>query len=234
MIVGGAHHTCGLKDDQSAVCWGRKEAPAMLAPGHERFRALTAGYWHTCGLRAIDSTAVCWGNDANGQMTVPKSAEGVPFASLVASSAQTCGLREDGSAICWGLDPQATPPVDERFSSISAGEYHTCGVRKVDSAGVCWGLNHYGQSDVPANERFNYIVAGGDHSCGLRKDGTVACWGLNGDGQASPPEDQHFRSLVAGVYFTCGQRVGDNAVVCWGRKVEGQLVIPDGHKSEEL
>ena len=69
---------------------------------------------------------------------------------LAAGSFHTCGLRADGSAICWGQDNdgQASPPTGERFTSLAAGTDHTCGARS-DSSVVCWGSDTLGQASPP-------------------------------------------------------------------------------------
>ena len=58
--------------------------------------------------------------------------------------------RADGTAFCWGQDDsgQASPPDGERFSAISCGAWHTCGIRE-DGRAVCWGLDSYGQASPP-------------------------------------------------------------------------------------
>ena len=43
---------------------------------------------------------------------------------------------------------QAAPPRGERFTAISAGAAHTCGLR-VDGSAVCWGNNEHGQAEPP-------------------------------------------------------------------------------------
>ena len=47
----------------------------------------------------------------------------------------TCGLKSDGSAICWGLNDkgQSTAPSGT-FTQISAGGNHTCGLKSDGSA----------------------------------------------------------------------------------------------------
>ena len=61
------------------------------------------------------------------------------------------------------------------FMSVSAGLFHTCGVRP-DGTVECWGKDFDGQSSPPGGS-FSSISARGFHTCGVRLDGTVECWG---------------------------------------------------------
>ena len=64
-IGAGHYHTCSLKTDGSALCWGDDEF-GQSSPPEGSFAAITAGYIHSCGLRP-NGSAVCWGNDETGQ-----------------------------------------------------------------------------------------------------------------------------------------------------------------------
>ena len=153
-------------------------------------------------------------------------------------------MRRDGSIECWGSndDPsgnvvgQASPPGGE-FSSVSAGTFHTCGVR-TNGTVECWGANELdgteiGQATPPGGE-FASVSAGGLHTCGVRTNGSVECWGANRDlrgtvfGQATPPSGE-FASVSAGGSHTCGVR-SDGSVECWGDDRFGQttrLELPE-------
>ena len=56
---------------------------------------------------------------------------------LAAGATHACGLREDGSPVCWGttIIGRATPP-EGRYSALAAGSYHTCGIR-LDGTVAC-------------------------------------------------------------------------------------------------
>ena len=71
------------------------------------------------------------------------------------------------------------------FVSVSAGSYHTCGVRSNGSA-ACWGNNRVGQA-TPHAGSFVSVSAGGATTCGVRSNGSVVCWGSDSFGQATPP-----------------------------------------------
>ena len=160
-----------------------------------------------------------------GQGTVePRSpAPSSSYISLIVGELHTCGLRTDGSVVCWGSDQygQSSPPSDDKFTSIVAGAYHTCGIR-VDGSVACWGSDQYGQSSPSSGDKFTSIVAGEHHTCGIRVDGSAVCWGSDLYGQSSPPSGDKFTSIVAGEHHTCGIRV-DGSAVCWGRNDQGQL-----------
>ena len=110
--------------------------------------------------------------------------------SISSGSAQTCGLRADGSAVCWGWNEygQATPPAGATFAAISSGYIHTCGLL-ADGSAVCWGLNSFGRATPPAGATFAAISSGGAHTCGLRADGSAVCWGYNNHGQLTAPAE---------------------------------------------
>lgn len=72
------------------------------------------------------------------------------------------------------------------FKQLSAGYYHTCGLKAGGSA-VCWGYNDYGQGNVPDGATFSQLSADSFHTCGVKTDGSAVCWGNNGNGQATPP-----------------------------------------------
>ena len=120
----------------------------------------------------------------------------------------------------------AQPPAPPRYSAISAGDLHTCGL-KLDGGVDCFGSDGRGQSSPPTGE-FLQVAAGGVHTCGIKAaDGTVACWGSAA--VESPAESFKFGSIDSGLAHTCGvtPKVGEsfdrkNSVLCWGAPGAGR------------
>jgi hypothetical protein len=252
-ITAGADHTCGLRSDGSATCWGR-DASGQAEPPAGAFTQIDAGSNHTCGLRD-DATAACWGSNYNAVTMPPAGA----FLRLTSGRGHACGLRGDGAAVCWGFNQygQTNAPAGV-FVQLEAGQLHTCGLRgdgtvvcwgdpglgdtmppqgaftqlapgarcglRVDGSAVCWGYSDAGQTTPPAGA-FTQL-AGAGPVCGLRSDGTAVCWGLNHAGQATPPAGA-FTHLDVGGSHSCGLR-GDETAVCWGDNSYGQTTPPTG------
>ena len=246
-LSAGDAHSCGIKADGAAVCWGRNaynQANPVSSPDVDadtRFLALSSGDRHSCGIKANGAVA-CWGFDRNNQTSPTSSLQGVDantrFLALSAGALHNCGIKADSVAACWGdndngqINPMSGPQgvdANTRFLGISAGDRHSCGI-KADGAAVCWGDNRDNRSNplsgpqVDADTRFSAISVGDRHSCGIKTDGAVACWGDNSSNPLSGPQvdaNTRFLALSAGSFHTCGIKA-DGAAVCWGHNVYNQ------------
>src|SRR3989339_884363 len=191
--------------------------------------SISAGEFHTCGIRANDSRVLCWGDGDEGQ------------------------LGDGSTAVHNNSNPNITTDSSS-YSSVSAGSYHTCGIRQNDSRVLCWGRGNSGQlGDNGQIEKTNptlttdtspysSVSAGEDYTCGIRtNDSRVLCWGRSTEGQLGDGETttrlvptltsdtSTYLRISAGEGTTCGIRANDSRVLCWGDGQYGSL--GDGNTS---
>ncbi|MGH7564592.1 MAG: RCC1 domain-containing protein [Gemmatimonadota bacterium] len=253
---------------------GTASAIPVPVNGELAFQSISTGGFHTCGL-TVGGAAYCWGDNSSGQLgdddfgtnsdSPVAVVGGHAFESISAGRLHTCAVTTVGAAYCWGnnssgslgdgnggIDNDTDIPVlvlgVPAFESISAGDFHTCGVATLGSA-YCWGFNQEGQlgkgdsgfttgSDVPVpvvgDLSFEAISGGNRHSCGVADGGEGYCWGENdlgqlGDGNAGTDSDTPvrvagllaFELVTAGSQHSCGLTLGGSAY-CWGVNNNGQ------------
>jgi alpha-tubulin suppressor-like RCC1 family protein len=242
----GAFHSCGVTENGRAYCWGGNNAgqlgdgtifgnTARTTPsaviGGLRFRHVSAGYEHSCGLTTEDRV-YCWGQNFFGQLG--NGTQGSDHFQ-VATPAEILGGR--------------------RFRQVRAGYSHTCAITTARVA-FCWGENLRGQvgdgtsgvnRDVPVrvlgDHGWAQLTGGGAHTCGVTQDHQLFCWGLNEHGQLGNGTTtsrtrpvpvsggREFRQVEAGGEHTCAVSTSDLAY-CWGRNFQGSL--GDGTQADRL
>jgi alpha-tubulin suppressor-like RCC1 family protein/uncharacterized protein YjdB len=242
-VSAGRTHACGLVSDGTAYCWGGNgagqlgSAPELctigfnfftcsLAPvpvsGGLKFKAIDAGYLHTCAI-ALDGSAYCWGQNTSGEL----------------GTGATSASSDTPVAVTGGLT----------FTAISAGLGHTCGII-AGGTGLCWGDNKYGQlGDGTTNDirvapalvsggiQFARLIAGGSNTCGVTPAGVEYCWGRNPDGELGSGDygDRSLPNAVQGGLTFSSISLGDGhgacgivgqVAYCWGI---GGLIGTDDH-----
>ena len=193
-----------------------------------RFISVSAGWWHTCGLRS-NGAVECWGRNYYGQSDAP----GGSFSAVSTGEHHTCGLRTSGAVECWGhnYNSQADAP-DGSFSAVSAGDYHTCGLRP-SGAIECWGANQFGEADAPDGS-FSAVSTGNYQTCGLRTSGAIECGRT--DARSGTFSAISTGRTDVGWSHTCGLRAS-GAIECWGNNEDlfgnhlGQTDAPGGRFS---
>jgi alpha-tubulin suppressor-like RCC1 family protein len=197
--------------------------PATSTSTHS-VRAISAGYDHTCAVKA-DKTLTCWGSNAYGKAMPPSGT----FEAVSASVNHTCAVRTDNTLACWGLDSwygAATPPHGT-FAAVRTGEASSCALQ-TDGSIACWGYD-YGEDGEFAPPAGPFLALGharldyGDDFCAVRDDGTVDCWGPDYEyGEAATPV-----GTFTDVDGACAIRT-DGTVACSGRDDVGQAEPPSG------
>jgi alpha-tubulin suppressor-like RCC1 family protein len=239
-VTVGADHTCALKTNGNAYCWGSNQYGQL---GIARFDS-------TCGT----------GNAQYRCATTPQQVQpGVKFASISAGERHTCAITTTREAYCWGSNqenqlgqPAFGGPTLLRipgvlpWSQISAGGTHTCAVR-TDGVLFCWGSNDRGQIGngdlasgfspvrvtVPAPVAS--VSSGWERTCARTTTGAVYCWGAvwtsreNGfeitRTQSSPqlvPGAPGMAWVTVGTFTTCGADVSGFAY-CWEANPRGEM-----------
>lgn len=229
-----------------------------------RYTEIAAGGEHACAITS-SGKAYCWGSNGFGQLgngdathtssTVSVAVAGnIRFESIAASLQTTCAITSAGKAYCWGFNPNgelgngvdamthSDVPVAVvgglRFSAISAGTSHFCGLTR-SSRVHCWGANWADQlgaggvgavsSSTPVaasnSLRFESVTTSPYGACGITNRSFVYCWG---DGAGSEPVKQVIESRLVRIESTetesCGlTRLGELLCLSDGafRKVTG-------------
>ncbi|KAL3523982.1 hypothetical protein ACH5RR_016816 [Cinchona calisaya] len=101
-IFVGGRHACGMNSSGVVICKGNNDNGQLNVPSNfvHEYNGLALGANHTCGIRRLNRTAVCWGG--NGEFS-NNFTESNYFESIVAGLDFTCGLvTSNFSVICWG------------------------------------------------------------------------------------------------------------------------------------
>ncbi len=210
----GGHHSCGVLEDRSAVCWGRDDygqTDVGTVEGNT-FGQVDVGLFHSCGINDADQLR-CWGNP----YSEPVPDGGEHFEEVHLAFQSTCARQSDGIVRCDGVDSGGgeTEPPPIALDAFDLGSYHGCGLRP-DGDLECWGSDDEGQGSPPPG-RFTEVTAGDYHACALDEDGHAHCWGCGGPwdhGQCQAPTVP-LRAIAAGEVHTCAI-TADDAFLCWG------------------
>jgi alpha-tubulin suppressor-like RCC1 family protein len=243
-------------------------SPYPVAGGHA-FVQLSAEYYRGCGLEG-NGNVHCWGfkrfHHSGKESSVPVLEPApVTFASFGEGGEHACGLTALGEAWCWGANTEGqlgngrtgTQNVEYpatrvagglTFTSLSVGQYHTCGL-VASGAAYCWGDNQAGSLGtgsslgevttpelVTGNHLFTSISVRSS-SCAIDDTGAAWCWGWgalgNGSTFSATPVPVSgglvFESIFLGRSKTCGIAGGET--YCWG---DTPVLLPGGHTFTRL
>ncbi len=208
----GRQGVCALHDDGSVACWGYDYVTGAIVTVPTAVDANTD--WTDisvgtvlCGIRGTPGQLYCWGKSRNGDLglgdtesqATPAQVGTDTWRSVHVGYYNTCGIRSDGSLMCWGDSPLTTSALqyghvpqqvgtatDWQTVSLSSG-----GVIGLRAGGLAyvWGANDLGQLGVPLAREivdatpisgpitgWSDIRSGNTHGCGIAA-GQAYCWG---------------------------------------------------------
>jgi len=223
-----APHTCALKSDGQAFCWGSNggqllgqdesliysSTPLAVPQGSLRFVQTAVGGTHTCALTNAGA-AHCWGSMWDGQL-----------GNGIVQPYRTTGT------------PTAVLQGDHRIAKLVLGRGFSCGLTTTGRL-LCWGYgSHVSVTGIPTvlNDTRRYIdIAAGDWStCLLDANQEAYCLGANDRGQLGSDVESYkplptkvntttkFTELTVGGVHACGRAL-NGTVLCWGENDRGAL-----------
>tara|TARA_Y100000590_G_scaffold443843_1_gene573815 strand:+ start:1541 stop:3193 length:1653 start_codon:yes stop_codon:yes gene_type:complete len=168
-IASGHQHTCAVRSNNQAICWGRN---------------------HVGQLGATTSEVVI-GDDETANSGVTHSG----IYQVDAGGDTTCVVTITGSVICWGVEPYAIRglfSLPGRAIQVSTSGSHACAVTR-NLELYCWGNNNVGQlgidngfntvedpvaaGPVGTSGSVRKVVTGNGFTCALLMNGTTECFG---------------------------------------------------------
>ncbi len=194
-----------------------------------------AGGDHPYGCAmAADNKMTCWHAEGYAALEEPPPGPYLALADLVDSSCQMCGIKEDGSLVCWKA------PINGDWDSfcgangwdgVAAGTYTKFidngfdFVRAMNSSGqLVWFSPNAGSIYVqPLFAPGGFVEA--DTLVGLKYSGELLYF-EKAMGDGVPVLPGAYVTFKGSQYNGCAIRQSDSRVVCWGEGDHGQFDPP--------
>ena len=208
----GTRYTCGLigegADSGKAICWGSDYSLVVQeTPADERFRQISSGTYHVCGIKT-NGSPYCWGGMTGrpaepqidfGQVDVPAEHADKTFTKIIAGQYHTCGILDNrngqtaGEVVCWGAEFDHDPLNPSRTEG---------------------GRTRSPDIPYPPTGASPQLGAGWYFNCALTIDRDLMCWG----GSTLSPSfvEGPFETLAVGALHVCAVKAADGRIMCWG------------------
>ena len=254
----GSNFACAARESGEAVCWGagssgqlgrgeggdRDSERPVPALGLEGVTRIAAGTSHVCAIAGEQT--FCWGNNRSKQLGQGEEAEppealapievaaAAGLRAISSGDAQTCGIKADGTGICWGSStlgrayvrdaPRHSPgAIDDlaNLTSLMVQGNHGCALQEGTNL-LCWGFNMHGEhamDDVSNSAKSAPRLCAEDIAAIEPAPSSVPTFA-----PGAATEEAIRGHLAFGESHACGV-LADGRVRCFGSNSRGQLGI---------
>ncbi len=210
----GDQHTCGVRSDGTASCWGVfTQGPP---PDVRLWQIATAGQGAACGLTTQGSYLVCW-TDGDTLPVLPDIsmyglAVGLPRGASTAELSGCALSTLQDQPTCWGVLDTADVPSDGIWArvGVSEGAEVACAARGTEVR--CWGA--LGDASPALSDTVLELAVSDVQVC-VRDPGGITCW--EHGGAATRVYDQPMLAMDLRGDHLCAVREADGSEVCTGR-----------------
>ena len=158
-ISAGAAHTCAIRDDGRAVCWGYHADGRNQVPGYasspqgfsgQGFADIATGGPNNCAIRSSDGSLACWNTEKPQYWPNSEILAMTGFQSLGAGVSHMCAIDSGDGLVCWGV-AGIVPIPSQLGSDIVEGQILA---RRLASGRVEFGFRPEGEALILPERRF--------------------------------------------------------------------------------
>ena len=122
-ITAGDSHTCAIRDDKKAVCWGYHADSRYAVPGSDddpqgfgsiNYVDIATGGNPNCAIRESDGSLSCWNHEKSQYLPSREILAMTGFKNLGAGTRHMCGIDSGDGLVCWGA--AGVRPFPSQFS----------------------------------------------------------------------------------------------------------------------
>ena len=158
-ISAGEGHTCAIREDGRAVCWGYHADGRNQVPGSgtqpmgfssAAYTDIATGGANNCAIREGNGALACWNQEKPQYLPGSTILDMRGFEGLGAGTSHMCGIASGGALVCWGVAGIIPFPLQLRSDIVEARIF----ARPVSSGRVEFGFRPEGEALILPQRRF--------------------------------------------------------------------------------
>ena len=206
-VSAGGFHSCAIRTGgaREMVCFGRGSEGQKDFPVKKGWSYVSAGWKHTCGILHERSSLFCWGDNRQGQVSVPtRHANRLisGWLTVAAGKTHTCGIiLPDHAVVCWG---------NNRYNKTIAPEPPS---QSLPASADPQPNPAMGRTMLPRaleSRLWLQVACGGAVTCAIDTQHRLECWGANVRGHTQVP----LRTRPVSISERNRNRTGDWDMTC--------------------